>query len=258
MKMQFVLMGVFVGLAATAAPLRLNLLNAGPNTYSNVSVLGANETDIYFTHARGIANVKLKYLSPQLQQQFHYDPVVAAEVERKLAEDDARYQEQVALEVQRARGGWTRPPSTEENLQDPLSEASLLGRTAPALEVGKWLGKKPALEGKFVLLSFWATWSKPSQRSIPELNALQKKFEKDLVVVGLSAESEAEVRAMAQPKLQYESALDMGAKMARVFGVRSVPCVVLVDPKGMVRYVGHPAAITDKWLESITAAKHEE
>jgi hypothetical protein len=40
-------------------------------------------------------------------------------------------------------------------------------------------------------------------------------------------------------------------------GVTSVPYVMLVDPKGVVRYQGHPTAITEKQVERILASAAE-
>src|SRR5437667_7424813 len=65
-----------------AAPLKLASLKAGSKTYNNVTVLGANVTDLYFMHDHGITNIKLKSLDPKLQRKFNYDPVAAAEAER--------------------------------------------------------------------------------------------------------------------------------------------------------------------------------
>ena len=36
-----------------------------------------------------------------------------------------------------------------------------------------------------------------------------------------------------------------------------LPCVLLLDPKGIVRYQGHPAAINQKKLQGILAKTQE-
>src|SRR5207249_1745256 len=77
--------------AVQAGPLKLDLLRVGSKTYSNVTVVGANATDLYFTHDRGIANVKLKYVDAKIQKKFNYDPKAAEEAERQQSEDDAQY-----------------------------------------------------------------------------------------------------------------------------------------------------------------------
>ncbi len=255
---------LWLGCSCLAAPLKLDSLKVGTLTYSNVTVIGANPTDLYFTHAQGIANVKLKYLSSDLQKQFNYDPAVAAEAEKRQIEADQSYQAALASHVATQSGTNKTAAvrvgnvSSEENLADPIAESSLLGKAAPPVEPEKWLTDKPATEGKFVLIEFWAPWSYPSRNSIPELNALQKKFANKLVVVGVSSEAEGEVSNLAEPKIEYASAVDSKGKLSSAAGVTSIPTVMLIDTNGIVRYEGHPAALTEKRLQAFMAAKRSE
>src|SRR4029077_13045818 len=70
----FVMGGLLVMAAALqAAPSKLDTLTVGSKTFTNVTVLGSSATDLYFTHGAGIGNVKLKYLSADLQKQFNFD-----------------------------------------------------------------------------------------------------------------------------------------------------------------------------------------
>jgi cytochrome c biogenesis protein CcmG/thiol:disulfide interchange protein DsbE len=242
---------------------KLGSLKVGTTTYSNVTVLGFNTTDLYFKHSLGFGNVKLKYLSPELQKQFSYDPKAAQEAERRQNEQDILYQsalvkaELVQQNNAAAAGKASAPIGSETGLADPVSEKSLLGKTGPKLEVDKWLGDKPALEGKFVLLSLWAPWSAPCKQWIPELNALQKKYSDKLVVVGISTGPEADIAEMSEPQLGFASAIDAKAKLSAAAGVTSIPYVLLCDPKGIVLYQGHPGALTDKKLPAIFARSSE-
>lgn len=240
--------------SAVGQPVKLDTLKIGTTTYSNVVVLGANATDLYFSHSHGFANVKLKYIAPDLQKRFQYDPKAAEEAERRQAENEILYQTTLARTstAQPGNSPATRKASvgTETGLADPLSDKSLLGKPWPALQVDKWLGDKPSLDGKFVLINFWASWSAPCRQYIPELNSLQKKYADKLAVVGITAESERDV-ADAEPRIEYASGLDSKAKLTAAAGVTSIPCVLLMDPKGTVLYVGHPAALTEKKLQEI-------
>ncbi|HTQ50786.1 MAG TPA: hypothetical protein VMJ12_08740 [Candidatus Acidoferrales bacterium] len=56
---------------------KLPVLTAGGETYSNVTVIKVSATDIYFISDKGLANTKLKNLSPAWQQHFHYNPAAA-------------------------------------------------------------------------------------------------------------------------------------------------------------------------------------
>jgi thiol-disulfide isomerase/thioredoxin len=256
-----VLIALLVCLAG-AEQLKLDTLKIGATTYSNVTVLGANTTDLYFSHAHGFANVKLKYVPVALQKQFNYNPKAAEEAEKQQAQNEILYQAALAKAsaaqtVKAAAGPAKQPIGSQTGLVDPLSDKSLLGKTGPTVQLDKWLSDKPSLEGKFVLLDFWAAWSVPCRQYIPELNALQKKYTEKLAVIGVTSDPESDVSDMAEPRIEYASGIDSKAKLTAAAGVTSIPCVLLMDPKGVVLYQGHPAALTDKKLQAILARPTE-
>ncbi len=261
-KISFLSCVALFACSVSAAPMKLSSLAVGPISYSNVTVIGANATDLYFTHDRGIGNVKLKYLNADLQKQFNYDPKLAAEAERKQAEADALYASSVASNVtvqaeKAARASSALAKGTEPDLADPLTDKSILGKAAPAMEVEKWLSEKPDCDGKCVLVVFWAPWSAACRQCIPDLNALQGRFAGKLAVIGITSSPETEVAEMSDPKLTFASALDTKLKISNAAGVTSIPCALLIDPKGIIRYQGHPGVITDKKLEGLLAKMGE-
>ncbi|MDB6028805.1 MAG: alkyl hydroperoxide reductase [Verrucomicrobiales bacterium] len=126
-----------------------------------------------------------------------------------------------------------------------------LNRKAPDLVVEKWLTPQPETKGKFVLIDFWATWCPPCRESIPELNKLHKQFGDKLVVIGLSDESEADVRAMKDPKIEYAIAIDTQARLKGAIHVEGIPHVILMDPNGIVRWEGVPGIAGHELTESV-------
>ncbi len=256
------LLALLFVLSAAGEPLKLDTLKVGSTTYSNVTVLGANTTDLYFSHSLGFSNIKLKYLGADLQKRFDYNPKAAEEAERRQNENDLIYQSDLAkaalAQTNKSAPANPKPAlGSETGLADPISEKSILGKPGPTLEVEKWLSEKPTLEGKFVLISFWASWSVPCRQWIPELNALQKKHAEKLVVVGISPESEADIANLPEPRIEFASATDSKAKLSAAAGVTSIPYVLLCDPKGTVLYQGHPGALTEKKLEAILSRPAE-
>jgi cytochrome c biogenesis protein CcmG, thiol:disulfide interchange protein DsbE len=257
---------VVCGLLAVQVPgaeVKLEFMSVGAKTYTNVTVIGANATDLYFTHRDGIANVKLKYLNSDLQKRFHYDQKTAADAEKQQAKDDLLFQEtarsNLVAEAQAATRAAQRAAATSEHsLADAWSDRSLIGRPSPVLEPQKWIGEKPALEGKFLLISFWAPWSIPCRKLVPELNRLQKKFAERLEVIGITSESETDLQTMPDPRPEYSLALDPKAQLFTAAGVSSIPTVLLVDLKGMVVYQGHPAAVTEARLERLLSSAPSE
>jgi cytochrome c biogenesis protein CcmG, thiol:disulfide interchange protein DsbE len=256
MWLRVLVLCVLLTVSLPGAEIRLEFMSVGAKTYTNVTVIGANATDLYFTHRDGIANVKLKYLNSDLQKRFHYDQKTAAEAEKQQAKDDLLFQEtarsnMVAQAEAAARVARRAAATSEDSLADAWSERSLIGKPSPVLEPHKWIGEKPSLEGKVLLINFWAPWSIPCRKLIPELNALQKKFPEQLEVIGIFAESETDLQAMPDPHPEYALALDPKAQLFAAAGVSSIPTVLLVDLKGKVLYQGHPAALTQAKLERL-------
>ncbi len=225
---------------------KLPVLKAGSDVYSNVTVLTVTATDVYFTlnNGKGMANAKLKNLSPELQQHFHYNPAKAGEVEQKQVQANAEYHSLVISQPA------PRPPdeSREQTVVvTQTSEAgkklwakSFLNRKTPDLLVEKWLTPEPDCRGKFVLIDFWATWCPPCRAAIPELNDYYEKFGDKLVVIGLSDETEDAVRKLVNPRIEYSIAIDTQARMKKAVGVTGIPHALLIDQQGIVRWEGFP------------------
>ena len=237
---------------------KLATLAVGQEVYTDVTVTSATATDIYFSHSRGMGNAKLKNLEPELQQRFHFNPETAADKQRQQAEANARYTQALKdanpprpapkAEPIEERGG-----ASDEVEPHEISAKSFLNKPAPAILADKWLTEPPILPGKFLLVDFWATWCGPCRLSIPKLNGLSAKYKDRLVVLGLSDETEPEVRRMTAPKIEYSIAVDPQHRATTAFGVERIPHAVLIDPKGIVRFEGHPGYLNDQKLEKLLA-----
>jgi thiol-disulfide isomerase/thioredoxin len=118
--------------------------------------------------------------------------------------------------------------------------ASVIDQEAPELYVEKWLSAEPNTEGKFVLIDFWATWCGPCKRGIPEMNKFQKEFKEDLIVIGLSNETEAKVKKHTRPSIEYYSAIDTKSRTNIELKIKGIPHCILINPEGIVVWEGFP------------------
>ena len=257
---RLIAVGLLAATPVVASEERLPVLKVGNEFYTNVVVTSFSATDVYFSHARGMGNARLKNLEADLQKRFHYDAAKAGEAERKQAEASAQYAMIIATNKPPPRVPEVENEETPPTINDRdepvvsnLHARSFRGQPAPQLVVEKWITPSADVQGKFVLLDFWATWCGPCRRSIPHLNELQAKFQNRLVVIGLSDESEADIRQMTSPQMNYTVATDPQARTKRMVEVRGIPHAMLIDPKGIVRFEGMPHYLQAGDLERLIA-----
>jgi cytochrome c biogenesis protein CcmG, thiol:disulfide interchange protein DsbE len=238
-------------ISSAAAAIKLDTMRVGDRTYTNVTITSYSTSDVYFSHSKGVASAKLRNVEPSVQKLLDYNPDKAQVAEQAQEQADKRYEGALATTI--AARPKTTAPVEIGNFADPISDRSLLGKQAPAIDFEKWLTDRPDTDGKFVLVSFWSTKSAAARKWITVFNGWQKKFKAKLQIVGVTAEAEADVQAFTNPKIEFGSALDSKNKLAGSFGVTTVPSVLLTDPKGLVLYYGHPAALTEAQLQAVLA-----
>ncbi len=127
---------------------------------------------------------------------------------------------------------------------DDMIRMDLVGNFAPTWkDVESVSGSFPAsigtLRGHVVLLDFWATWCAPCRVVIPKLGALQARYgAQGLSVLGVSTEDAQEVALFTQRMaVPYAVAIDKHAETTRSYGVMSLPTLVVIDKRGVVRDV---------------------
>jgi hypothetical protein len=84
-------LGLLIVALKVCAEERLTVLKVGNDVFSNVTIVAVSPTDICFTYPGGMANAKLKELTPELQQHFHYNTTNAMAVEKNQMEANAQY-----------------------------------------------------------------------------------------------------------------------------------------------------------------------
>lgn len=146
-----------------------------------------------------------------------------------------------------------RPPERE------IWADSWLYAEAPQLFAEDWIPNKPEMEGKYVLVMFWHTFSPPSQKMIPQLNEWHKKYKDKLVIISISDESHETVsKAREDLGVRYFDAVDTQNRTHSELNIFGLPHIIIIEPDyGCVIWEGYPLLrgyeLTEETIERILA-----
>ena len=138
-----------------------------------------------------------------------------------------------------------------------IAQESLIGQAAPELSIEKFLqapeGEKSlsALNGKVVVLEFWATWCAPCVAAIPHLNQLNEEFrDKPVQFISVTREDEDVVAPFLKKKeMKSWIGLDTDRSVLKAYGIRSIPQTFVIDKKGIIAASLHPTELSSGMLE---------
>ena len=133
----------------------------------------------------------------------------------------------------------------------------LLGGVAPELAaIDRWFPGTPqtlaSLRGRVVMLDFWATWCAPCIDAFPSLIEWHQNYKQNgLEILGVTkyqgtaegfpvdnaAEIEFLQRFKKVQRLPYDFVVAKDNTNQIVYGAGAIPTAVLIDRKGVIRYI---------------------
>ncbi|NTV75239.1 MAG: redoxin domain-containing protein [Holophaga sp.] len=142
------------------------------------------------------------------------------------------------------------------------------GDPAPALGGVRWIKGAPGegfKPGQAYVVEFWATWCHPCRLMMPHLSKLAREFKGKVTFLGISImEPDKDAKGLAErldgfvagmgDQMDYNVGQDTADKLIertwpRAAGRSSIPCTFVVDGKGRIAWIGHPA-----YLEGVLPA----
>ncbi len=96
-----------------------------------------------------------------------------------------------------------------------------------------------ALQGKVVLVNFWASWCPPCIEEMPSMNRIYQRYKgQGLEMLGINFQEEPEqiTEFLKQVKVEFPVLFDQDGSVAHQWNVFSMPTSFLVDRQGRVRY----------------------
>jgi thiol-disulfide isomerase/thioredoxin len=121
------------------------------------------------------------------------------------------------------------------------SEASRPTRM-PAIKLNALVGNPvqlDGLQGKVVMVNFWATWCPPCRAEMPSIEQLYQSLKASKLEVfginqGESAEKIAAKMGMFSPPPTFPILLDPSREVGKYFGVEDLPLTLIFNKKGQL------------------------
>ena len=129
----------------------------------------------------------------------------------------------------------------------PASEISLPGMKESKVSLS-------SLQGKVILIDFWASWCRPCRQSFPDLKTVYNNFKsKGFEIYGISLDTDLTdwKQAIASDKINWLHVVDTTGEVALKWDVNYIPNSFLLDRKGRIIAVSPSHETLDKLIPGL-------
>lgn len=127
------------------------------------------------------------------------------------------------------------------NTTSAAKEGLSVGAKAPDFELKTLTGdsvKLSDLNGKKVMLNFWATWCPPCKEEMPAMEKLHKEAGEDLLILAVNIDPHLDVQGFVnENKLTFPILLDTDDTVNEKYQILSIPTTYFIDSKGIIQHV---------------------
>ena len=174
----------------------------------------------------------------------------------EAGESSAARQQQAAATTTPADGTPIEDVAFPEYTVPVTGAVDMRGKVVPQLVIEKWVADEaPELQGKVVMIEFWATWCPPCRRAIPHLNELTDRYGDDLQIISVTAEDIEIVKGfLGVQAMKSAVAIDSRSRLANALRIQGIPHAIICSSDGVVRWQGNPLALQDEEVQQIVRA----
>ncbi len=196
----------------------------------------ANFPDAIFLDGRALANLQQDDAAKARFEQYA----------KMRSEDDPNHQRAIRYA--------NRPELARARMAPPFAVTTLDGQRISMDD----------LQGKVVLLDFWATWCEPCREALPHMRDVARKFQgQPLVVLSVSLDSDEQKwkEFVAKNEMNWPQYRDGGfsGAIAKMFSVTAIPHTFTIDSDGVLQeeHIGD-ASIEGKLKKLIARARETQ
>jgi thiol-disulfide isomerase/thioredoxin len=123
-------------------------------------------------------------------------------------------------------------------------DAPEIGKSAPEFQATTFDGKKiqlSELQGKVVLIDFWASWCGPCRQEMPFLNELHHRYRKSpFEIMAINIDDKIEnakkfIERLSEP-INFTIVGDSKQQIPPLYDIKGMPTSILIDKKGVIRF----------------------
>lgn len=136
-----------------------------------------------------------------------------------------------------------------------------VGSKAPEISLPSESGeitKLSSLQGKVVLLDFWASWCRPCRMTNKQVQPIYKKYKDkgfEIFSVSVDASKPAWLSAVRQDNITWTHVIDTraanGNNLTNVWNIRYIPSTFLIDKQGKIVAVAPEKDELEKLLKEM-------